>query len=834
MARSISSGHVLPPNPTFIDFSVSDGDQSQWPTNTTRVVDSEGHVNYMRSVPIDESLSIKWRCEVGASLALQLGKPVGPTYVLRGWPVGYQMYDHNKGPANSPRHDAYLIGSRYAKRFRSVPEFIPHALWLLTDPKLIRSNCSCKYCNRKPQREITASMGLLPSKRSTPLSAPPGTQRAIAGKAPAAALSMSVSTRTARERSKPYAAIRRVPRPVKQAQGPKQNMLREHNADLRSAYAEGIHLRKWYRDGELLWCALHPSIPGLSGEKDAITFWPCIVEEARMKAEAIRHPASGEHAHLTGANPDDNSNAPQNGKESNVEDKDVPWTVIQTLSYKMKLLGIPYSYYIPADQVLPYQAHAPSDELIQAIHRVPLEKMNTDTDSFRPTDKSTFVDAAAAYALAVQIAANLAGYWAPTDDWEYKFSIPPPTHSSASGMLPRVIPGTQHGGSLDSVMNASMTFNANLANVTSVGPSNLPSFAAHVQSGSISAPPIALTQTVTQTRYQGLWWGAERIWTDELVRLKLSRSQIAPKGARNIVPPAGPSRKALEYTKMLDAAGDDGETVVGAESRGVFMRIDGLYVVDIPRPDSTAGKECRATGMLYELVDEDWEGDLPGEGMNGDDGGKGKGKGKAVEVPATVDGGTQEGISPTTAPGSAPATNGVSISKGRSANEQLSHPILSSPFPLPPPPEGFKFRPILTPGHEAVLSLNLIAGRYYPRLLRHPLLDSYVEKALNIEGGHLVETSQLWALEGLAPGYYNTMDPVRWRACRVTMVREADKEARQGLEEHWRARARERDEKKALELAYLSPQPTSSSVQVGESVSHAPVVQQPEAMVVDS
>ena len=780
------------------------------------------------------------------------------------------MYDHNKGPATAPRHDAYLIGafsrlpipcpspelinagSRHAKRFRSVPEFIPHALWLLTDPNLVRANCNCKYCNKKPQREITASMGLLPrrSTPSTPLSAPPAALRANTGKAHATAAvttssSAFVSTRPARERAKPYAAIRRVPRPVKQPQGPKQNMLRERNADLRSAYAEGIHLRKWYRDGELLWCALNPAIPGLSGEKDGITFWPGIVEEARMKAEAIRYPVPGVNVHVVGANgvrADDSSTATQNGNEPNAENPEVPWTVIQTLSYKMKMLGIPYTCYIPADQVLPYQAHAPSDELIQAIHRVPLDQMNTDTDSFRPTGGSTFVEAAAAYALAVQIAANLAGYWAPTDDWEYKFSVPPHNVSPPSGTPPHAMPVGQPGASLDSVMNASMAFNANLANVTSTaGPSNSSSFAANAHTGSISAPPpLALTQTVTQTRYQGLWWGAERIWTDELVRLKLSRSQIAPAGTQNILPPAGPSLKSLEYTRRFSAAEGDGGAEVGAETRGVFMRVDGLYVAEILRPDGTTGKECRATGMLYELVDEDWEGDLPGGGANGDVGGKGKGK--AVEVPATLGNGTSGlGInSPTAARGSPPAMDGVPStnpkSKERSANEQLSHPVLSSPFPLPFPPEGFKFRSILTPGHEAVLSLNLIAGRYYPRLLRHPLLDSYVEKALNTEGGHVVETSQLWALEGLAPGYYNTMDPVRWRACRVTMVREADKEAHEGLEVHWRARAKERDERQALESGHLAPQPLPTA-SVGASVSHAPVVRQediqPEAMVVD-
>jgi hypothetical protein len=89
----ISSGHVLPSNPTYIDFPLSDGDESQWPTNTARVVDSEGHVNYMRPVPIDESLSVKWRCEVGASLALQLKKP-GIFFVLSMFKSSINVFRH--------------------------------------------------------------------------------------------------------------------------------------------------------------------------------------------------------------------------------------------------------------------------------------------------------------------------------------------------------------------------------------------------------------------------------------------------------------------------------------------------------------------------------------------------------------------------------------------------------------------------------------------------------------------------------------------------------------------------------------------------------------------
>ncbi|KAH7890844.1 hypothetical protein F5I97DRAFT_91417 [Phlebopus sp. FC_14] len=835
--RSISGAHVLPDNPTFIDFPVSDGDQSQWPTNTTRAVDSEGHVNFMRPVPLDESLCVKWRCEVGASLASQLKKPAGPTYVLRGWPEGYQMFDHNKGPAGNPRHDAYLIGSRHTKRFRSVPEFIPHALWLLTDSTLNRANCACKYCNKKPQREITASMGLLP-KRSTPPSAPP--QRSIAKNKVvvfvASSATASTSVRQTRERPTPYAAVRHTPRPMKQPQGPKQAMLRERNSDLRSAYGPGIQLRRWYRDGELLWCALNPPIPGLTGEKDEIVFWPGLVEEGRMKAEAAMLPKTGDEA-ISGSGqaggPGESSTAAANGDASRStldEDKRVPWTVIQSLSYKVKLLGIPYTYFIPADQVLPYQAHAPSDELIQAIHRVPLEQMNTDADAFRPTDKTTFAEAAAPFALAVQIAANLAGYWTPTDDWEYKFSIPIHTPGVPRPMAapPRPVNG---GQSLDSVMNASMTYNASLTStLTGAGPSSFPQFPGlPANHGSISGP-VALTQTVTQTRYQGLWWGAERIWTDELVRLKLSRAQIAPEGAENIVPPAGPSRKSLEYAKTISEGAEMNDNMsIGAAGRGVFMRLDGLYVADIPKADGSTGKECRATGMLYELVDEDWEGDLA-EGA----GNSGKGKEKEVSGGAAtpqiavnstngrnspisrpteavssdaqpVDGAASGVGTPVTRSGSAPKD------KVRSANEQLSHPILSSPFSLPIPPDGFKFRPILTPGHEAVLSLTLLAGRYYPRILRHPLLEPAVESALNNEGAFM-ETGQLWALEGLTPGAYNTMDPVRWRPTRVIMVREADKEARRGLEEHWAARARERDERLALDAGYLPPQELPDAV----------------------
>ncbi|KAG1740070.1 hypothetical protein EDB19DRAFT_1710115 [Suillus lakei] len=795
--KGFGSSHAIPPNPTFLDFPRSDGDPSNWPINTTPHVDSEGHVNYMRQAALDESLSIKWRVEVAAALASKLNMAQG-SYVLQGWPAGYQMFDHNKGPKDSPRHDAYLIGSTYAKRFRSVPEFIPHALWLLTDPALDRSNCNCKYCNKKPQREITASMGLLPKRGgSTPSAAntptrivqPPRFKRQPQPPREKLVRDQEKSSRD-KERFRPYVGVRRMPKVVK-LPAPKQSMLRERNSDLSCAYGPEVKVRRWFRDGELLWCALNTPIDGPSGPggDDSIFFWPGLVEETRIKPTPI--PKDTDMEVLDGPS---NDHPSANANSSNT-DEEVPWIIRHDLSYKMKLLGISQSLYISDQHVLPYQSVAPSDELIQAIHAVSYEDLDPDlvrTSAFNPYSTSpdiTFAKAAAPFGIALQIGANISGYWAPTDDWEFKFSVDYPNSGP-----PKSVSTFQ---SLDSVMNSSMAHNANLASSMAT-PSGSGS---HTPSISAPLPPLALGQTVVQTRYQGLWWGAERIWTDELIRLKFSRSQIAPEGNDLINAPAGPSRKAQEYARSM------GGQVGGAEGRGVFMRLEGLFVAD--PPSGKGSKVCHAVGTLYELVDEDWEEEWDGRGMIVD-----KGKGKAIENGSSSTDGTlvlddiPSGLSfmnavpveGTTIDLALPTS--ASTAPKRDANSALSHPVLSA-FPLPKAPDGFKFRPILKPGHEIVVDLTWIAGRYYPGLLEHRLLDRHVERALAAGG------TQLWALEGLTAGCYNAMDPTKWKPTRTAMVREANHDARVGLEEHWKNKEKERQEAKLLEGAFLPPLPPS-------------------------
>jgi hypothetical protein len=94
--KGFSSSHAIPANPTFIDFPRSDGDSSKWPTNTTPHIDSEGHVNFMRQAALDESLSIKWRVEVGAALASKLNMAREYSFLIS-WTIDHSSHSFNRG-----------------------------------------------------------------------------------------------------------------------------------------------------------------------------------------------------------------------------------------------------------------------------------------------------------------------------------------------------------------------------------------------------------------------------------------------------------------------------------------------------------------------------------------------------------------------------------------------------------------------------------------------------------------------------------------------------------------------------------------------------------------
>ncbi|KAJ7782034.1 hypothetical protein DFH07DRAFT_728887 [Mycena maculata] len=686
--RSHSTKHALPANPSWVDFPRSDGDPRLWPTNTTREVDEEGCVNYMQPVDLDEPLSIKWRMGVGdaISVALQLDASNKQSYVLRGFPSGYRMFDHHKGKAEAPRHDVYLFGSDSRARFRSVPEFIPHAIWLMGDGNV---PCKCKYCSKKPQREITSSMGGIlrvshspsPSRPHRPKTEKVGKKEKGLGSGGRHLGSKGV-----------YAGLKTVepphafqlPQPGSHIQKNSIQLV-ERNNDLREAIrvpSDG-GLPRWFRDGELVWCALENPIMG-PGEI-GIKFWPAIVDEVKLLIRPEPLPADS------------------------VTDDSPPWITHQSTAYKVQFLAISRSYLLPDTMVIPYQSYIAPNEVLHEMVQRPVDDWDFDPDKLSnfdpcpPTSSPppTFVDTLTPFAVALQIASMLSTFWCLTDEWDAKLSLPQaPTRPIAPP------------SSLQSAIEAAGVNNASIS------------------SGPRPQIPPPQTRTVTQTRFQGIWWGGERLWADDLVRLKVPRNCLAPTGAPHIFAPSGPGPKSRA---LIDASNAD-PSEYGGTSRGVFMKLQTIFLVE---GGNTGKRECRVSGMLYELADADWE---------------------DPNLPRNVE--------------SIPSSAALPPSSGQKEP------------PLPPPPTGYKFRPILATGQEAVMSLSLLSGRYYPRLLQHPLLKTCLSNIIPSDQNTMLQAAHLWALEGLFGGYKNCVDPSKYKAHREKMMTDATHGAMLALLDH--------------------------------------------------
>ncbi|KAJ6584087.1 hypothetical protein DFH09DRAFT_1029000 [Mycena vulgaris] len=692
--RNRSTKHALPPNLTFIDFPRSDGDPTYWPQNTTRKVDEKGNVNYMQPVGLDEPLSVKWRVGAGDAISEALKLTSGQPHVFRDFPSGYRLFDHNNGKADNPRHDVYLFGppTLGKSRFRSVQEFIPHALWLMGDGS---DQCKCKYCSRiKPHRKITSSIGNPPS---------PSRPSRLKPEKPEQKKNVSKPRVDRLKNAKVSAAVQKnnIVKGSPQIQT-KNMMLVERENDLRDACqppSEG-GVPRWFREGELVWCALQTQIPGPQNtEADVIKFWPAIIDEVKLSIHAEAQ-------------------------------ADTPW--IPHTVYKVQFLAISRAYIVPDSVVIPYQSHLVSGAILREMAERPVDDWDLSPEKLAnfdpcpppPAPVPAFGDTLTPLAVALQISSMLSTFWCLTDDWEAKLSV-----ASAPA---RPIPSNS---ALQSATESAGTNNAYLGSMNSPDPSR----------GPIPSPPVRF---LNQRRFQGIWWGGEHIWADDLVRLKVPRSCLAPGGAQQIFAPSGLGKRKKAAHEFDESRGDD-PSKYGAIERGVFMKIETIFVVD---EDAGAKRECRVSGMLYELADSDWE---------------------DPNLPRNVE---STSIGPSTRPSAkfpGPASSGEIL-----------------PFPLPPPPMGYKFRPILAPGHEAVMSLALINGRYYPFLLKHPLLQPYLSELIPSEDTMLTSSAHLWALDGLFGGYKNSVDPSKHKPSREKMISDATKEAMAALEDHIKERRR--------------------------------------------
>ncbi|OCF33229.1 hypothetical protein I316_04970 [Kwoniella heveanensis BCC8398] len=99
----------------------------------------------------------------------------------------------------------------------------------------------------------------------------------------------------------------------------------------------------------------------------------------------------------------------------------------------------------------------------------------------------------------------------------------------------------------------------------------------------ISVEDMKAIQEQRKTLYQGLWWGGERIWLEDMVRLKKKRTDLP---SDSLLPPSP-----------------------GAEDRGVFIKIRVISIeVSFEATETQNAWRCILYGDVYELAPEGTDG----------------------------------------------------------------------------------------------------------------------------------------------------------------------------------------------------------------------------------
>ena len=644
------------------------------------------------------------------------------------------MFDHNKGPISNVRHDLYLYGknqllpivpppkdypsgSSTVLRFRSPAEFIPHGIWLLTDPTLNNNNCGCKYCGggRRTQSEISQALGL-PTTRGA--GARGSSTRIRIGLQRPSHSTTNQSIRALPEDTPWVPAALRLERttdPAWRTMSLKQKLAVNTSriSDLRSA--------RRFRVGELVWCAWDGQT-GNNSSSDGVSppFWPAIVLERSLESVIDPECSSGN-----------------------------PYTIIQKRHYSLRRLGAPsaemrmqFECILDENAILPWQAYREERGLLSAPGEV--------------IDHSS--GCASHFILALRIAKRLAETWAvcgrfpvklpsasvsqpypllkencTSDSHAHEGFLTPDRHIDAAPALsvlhptdnpPRRSPArlkpislTKRTMRVDDIFAAQEPAGAR----DGLTPQELPQ---NSQSCGVS-PRIG--GVVTQTQYEALWYGAERIWIGDVVRLCPEREAFA---------------SSLRLTYM--ARKNEGwqykaSPSPGAVMRGVLMRVERIFA----RVGDRGSKECAIAGPLYEVASEEWTEAvvLPGE-----DSPSGP---PVLSSPSHPD----HVYYPWDMPQSPPSRPGRNTSVGCS--------IRPASYPLPSPPPGYKLRPLLPPESEIALPVHFIAGRYYPDILQWsflaPVIPELPEDISSVSLAAAAETRgvNLLSLCGLAPGRFS-------------------------------------------------------------------------------
>nr|XP_019011872.1 uncharacterized protein I206_02707 [Kwoniella pini CBS 10737]OCF50653.1 hypothetical protein I206_02707 [Kwoniella pini CBS 10737] len=466
---------------------------------------------------------------IAKHLAIELKLNVDPTAQRIPMPEGYKLFVHRKKQSSGEiRQDFYLYGTTHAAKFRSVPEFVDHASWLFDTSKPLDDHSTCTCRYNKAGTQRRQSMPGSASKR------PSGSS------------------------------------PLKEGSAKKKRAVTETEEDFAPAAvvperAEELRSQRRFRRGELIWFRINTIAPPTNASTSnlsPITHWPGLVSNVPLKSRIVN---SGDTASASASE----SNIVHyyeyhirplgmfNAKDELIKDsKDIlPWQVGN------ELLGGERGW----DSIGHY-----AEKILKGGVKKESSKVKDSLKDREEKEKEEQAKEEQERQEIPSVEALLEKGW--KSNWAKRIKFIEMSNNYE-----------------DVVFRLSVALKTGSSITNSWAQTDKIEVLSNDQD--ISAEDMAAILDQRKTLYQGLWWGGERIWLDDLVRLKKNRKDL----------PSG------ELEKPSD----------GAMDRGVFLKIRLIAIeVNTSFPTST-GWRCILYGDLFELAKEGTPGAEPTQATNG-------------------------------------------------------------------------------------------------------------------------------------------------------------------------------------------------------------------------
>lgn len=405
-------------------------------------------------------------------------------------------------------------------KFRTANEFLPHLHWLATNRTI---ECLCKYCSGvKNQLEVNLALGLSYDSRNNSSVSKTNNDG-----------NQSVDSSKRRKRS--LSPTRNNVSTSYEFQGPYLN--EELNRDL-------LEDRSNFRNHELVWCSVEDLPIGTTEQLSfqiapelGIKFWPGMCHEIILCSESRAFISIEDDVKDSG---EDGSESRKFLKHNPDRHKDSPLAYItsgfenqQRYKWKVRLLGLSDIVIREEAQILPWLFKTVDLKQKFGMKKRPGMKIpqyvQNRHKSMRPTLRS-LTDAEeilVTFQLALQIAANLEEFWVAHDRYD---TDPDP---DPNGKLP---------------------------------------FKSQVD-------PFKSAPYQPKLWFQGIWWGAEKIWLHDVVRLNDLKGDLVFKSKG----------------RFTSDSPEKSSSPINPKDICYFLKIEGIYRDEL-------GKKLIVMGKIFDLV----------------------------------------------------------------------------------------------------------------------------------------------------------------------------------------------------------------------------------------